>query len=458
VLVAEDTKKRSTRRALLVGGAALLVVGATGAGFLVDRKDRQAARARAQDLASQAYGALRQGDLRRAVALANDARASDPNGREAAEAWLHASGLYLVDGDGTAADGVALLEKARLLGAKGTLIAFAALTASIATKNDKLATSLLEEQSKRGVASDAYYELAAGAVLDLACDPAAAERYAASADAWADAILPRVRRARSFLLDGKLAAAKDALASLPQGRAEVLVLGAVIKRLEAPRGKPAYVDPFAATDLPRSVRALAQALTVGAETETAGLDVALDDADTPMVAVLCGRVALSAGDLEGAAHAAASALKMRPELGEATRLAVTLALGRGDLEQAEKLAEDGSDAESKHLVRAIRAYEDRKPELVREEAMSAFDEGASAWSLASAARGLEGDGPMPTPAELEAALARGEPWAAELRVDALLAANDLEGARKLSSAWATSSAPRKRRALAIAKAIDSPDP
>jgi hypothetical protein len=30
----------------------------------------------------------------------------------------------------------------------------------------------------------------------------------------------------------------------------------------------------------------------------------IDDADTPMVAVLCGRVALTAGDVEGATHAA----------------------------------------------------------------------------------------------------------------------------------------------------------
>jgi hypothetical protein len=107
VLVAEDTKKSRRRRTFLLGGAALVVGAVSGGAYLVDQNDRKAARERARDLAGQAYGALRAGDIRRAVTLANEARAADPAGREAASAWLHATGLYLVDGDGTASDGVA---------------------------------------------------------------------------------------------------------------------------------------------------------------------------------------------------------------------------------------------------------------------------------------------------------------------------------------------------------------
>jgi len=458
VLVALDKQKQKSRRALVFGGVAAALLAVGGGVAVAVRRDRESDRARGDDLAESAYAALRTGDLARGRALAADARKVDPKGRGAAEAWLHANGLYLIDGDGTVGDAIAYMDEVRTLGARGTLVAFAVLSSAVAMKNDKLATSLLSEQRSRGVEMDAYYAFAVGAALDLACDADAADAYAQSSALWVDAPLPRVRRARAFLLTENHAAARSALGELPVDRPAARVLAAALTRLELERGAPAYVDPFAATDLPRSVRAIAQALTVGKETESAGLDVALDDVDTPLVALLCGRLALSAGDREGASHAVDTALRMRPELGAAARLGVTLALGRGDLARATKLAEDSTDVEAKHLVRAVQGYEDGKPDVVRDEVLAAFDEGASSWTLATAARGVLGDGAAPDAATLAAAVERGDPWAAELAFDAALARSDVDTATKTSRGWEASTPARKRRFEALKHTEPPPNP
>jgi hypothetical protein len=458
VLVALDRQKKNGRRRLVWGLAALAALAAGGGAALAVSRDREADRARARDLAESAYAAMRSGDIARARALAEEARKIDPKGREAATAWLHATGLHLIDGDGTAADAVGYMDQVRRLGARGALVAFAVLASAVAMKNDKLATTLLEEQSGRGVGGDAFHAFAVGAALDLACSDGAAASYQDAADRWADAVLPRIRRARAFLLADNHAAAESALAELPEGRPEVRVLRAALRRLEAAAGAPAYVDPFAATDLPRSVRAIAQALTVGKETETAGLDVALDDVDTPLVALLCGRLALSAGDVDGASHAVDTALRMRPELDRAARLGTRLALSRGDLERASKVAEESTDAESKHLVRAIRGYEDKKADVVRDEVLAAFDDGASTWALASTARALLGDGPPLDPAGAALAHAADEPWSAELAFDAALARGDLAKAQTTARGWDAAPAPRKSRFAALKRAESAAKP
>ncbi len=433
------------RKILRALGATLALAAVGGAGaVLLRRRSRETEAAEGAALAEEAYSALRTGNTAGALKLAAQARKLAPDSRAAAQAWLHATGLDLLEGDGgdgAAHRAIGFLDETRVLGAKGLDLGFAVLVSAVVLKNDKLARRVLEQHEADALETDAFYELAAGAALDLDCDPVAEERFRRSAARWVDALLPRLRRARSLAFAGRYAEAGEELENVAGPAAKVMT--DVIAALEKPRATHAYVDPFAITDLPRSLRPLAQALTVSADNAQSGLDAAMSDIDCPLVALACSDIAAGALDFASAERAAQAALDMRSELSAASERIVRVRLRRGDLEQAIEAAKSSGDANALSLVAAIDAYEQGRADLLKQ---AVEDAGAGrGWTLAGAARGLLDGTTKPTLEELAMSLQTGEPWADVVAVDVAIDAGRLDDAKKITQGWADSSPPRDKR-------------
>lgn len=459
----DDTPRprRRSRRALVAGGVAVGLALVSG-GALAHRSRSAARRAQASALASQAYERLREGRIGSALKLATDARKLDPGGRDPAYAWMHATGLALLEDAGGAKEAVGFMNEARRLGAAGTDLAFCLVVGAVAVRNDKLARRTLAQHEGQGIVEDAFYAFARGAALDLCCDGAAAEAYESSLSLWADAVLPRLRLARAHLLRGKTTDAKEAVAPLPRDAIGRLVIEAAAARLETRRVAPA--PPFgsaAIAEAPRALRPIGLALLVQADDPNAALDAAMDDVDSPLVAVLSGKLAMIGGDLVSAEAAARAAQRMRPESPDVAAFGVQLALARGDLDRARAIAEESGDAATTAIVAAIDAYERKAPEKIREAVEAAMDAGVSPWRLANEARGTLGDGPPPVVAvvpkgaplpPLWAALEEGEPWADVVLFDAAFAAGDTRTCQAVVDRWKEPSKPRDaRRALLTGK-------
>lgn len=311
-----------SRRLMLAGG--LCAALATGAGVW-ERRQRAALVEQARrslERCRESLGEARLSDARRLAGEALEA-SEDP---ATLSGYVDAEALWLVDGDGGAADGVALVERARLGGLRGRALATALLSAAVSTRNDRHALALYEQHERQGIEGDGVFELVAGAALELACDPRADALYEASIERWPGAVLPRLRRARSAIAEGQLERAREVLRPLADASEGRRVLEAVASSLGASPGEPrGTFAPADAAALPRSVRPLAAALSLGDAAAALGVEAALDDADGPRAMVLLARVARARGDLDSAERAVRAAMRARPELASAQLLAEQLA-------------------------------------------------------------------------------------------------------------------------------------
>ena len=460
-----EASKKARRRTLLkaLGGLAAVGVVASGVTFLVRARARSADAKAADDGAAAAGAALLRGELRAGKKLANEAHELDPNGHAAAITFLRAGAFDLIDGDGGPNEGIALLATARNFGARGATLALVALAAGIGVKNDRLVQRILEEPLPDD-ADEGRYAYALGAGFDLVCDEASEAHYREAEElSGGKLFLASVRRVRALLFATKIDDARAAIEKLPRDRRETLVLRTLTERVAAisgvaPRPEiPKWCDPSWTSDLPKCLRALAAVLPMTDPDapfgQSAGLDAALDDVDTPLAALLAGRLALAAGDKASARSASQCALRMRKELDKARVFGTRIALLEGDLKQAKELSSDSGDKGQKLLVEAIDAYEKRDAKRLGE--IDKDTEGdPERWTLIGAATTLLGDGPKPAASILSGAVSRSEPWADLLAVDAALAVPDLDAAKKIAIAWADGpeSAERKKRKDAITKA------
>lgn len=431
------------RRRVLLATCAVLGAGA-GLTFLVRGQAARSDASEAKRLAQDTYAALRAGELPRALELATKARELDPEASEPKAAWVHALGMSLMESDGDGARATGFVYEARKIGLRGAELAFATLAAAVAMRNDHYARRVVAQHKEQGLAGDAFYDFGVGAALDLDCDPlAAAEAFASSAAKWHGAALPRLREARSLMFANKLAEATAALDELASPSPARAALTSVIDRLAKPAA-PVWVDPATVVDLPRSIRPLAQALLLGGEANF-GIDAALGDVDSPLVALCCAKLALAAQDLASAERAAEVARQLRAELAPAATLLVQIALLRGDLDKAEDAAFLSGEAEVLSLVQAIAAYEDRRADdlgRVGEEAKAAALDG---WALMEPALGLLGRRELPSQRDLDQALEARLPWADVLAVDLALHDKDAARANKLMERWLDPSPARSRR-------------
>ena len=96
-------------------------------------------------------------------------------------------------------------------------LAFASLAAALATGDAAAAQALMARlDADPGRASDAYYQLAAGAALDRAGDPKALERYDAALRAEPRLVAAELRLVRAALLAGAADGAARARAPPPK--------------------------------------------------------------------------------------------------------------------------------------------------------------------------------------------------------------------------------------------------
>lgn len=443
---------------LAAGGAIVLVAGGLGIKLATDARGKSSAE-EAEKLAQDAYAALRDGATGRAVELARRARSEDPVSERVRTAWIHAEGLDLLEGagDADAMRAVGLMSEVHRLGVRGPVFAFTALAVAVAMKNDRYARRLLDEQTERGVTTDAFWEYAAGAVYDLDCDPAnAEEHFEASASAWADALLPRLRRARSLAFDARLDEARDELeGTLPT--AVTAAARVIVERLEEP-AFAAAPEPAAVQGLPRSFRVLGEMLaTIDAgEADPALVASQAKKVDSPLVAVAFARVAAGSRQLAIADEAATVARASRPDLRTANTLHVEIALARGDLDAATKIAEATGDTELISLTAAILAYEEGDAQRLRALHDEADATGLPEWPLYAAALGNLGAAERPAIEPLSLAVDDNVPWADLMLVDASVALGRWAEAEAIVATWAEDSVARARRRRKVVDRRGSP--
>lgn len=459
-------RRRAMLRALGIGGA---LVAAWAVGTVVYLQvDAASDRERAGTRARDAEAELLRGNIAAAKKISAEARALDRMNHDAWLAFIHANATDLIDGDGDAEASVALVADARNSGGRGATLEFVALAGAIGIKNDVLAEKLLKQPHAEPVDADGFYAYAAGAAFDLVCDDASIGWYEQALALRPGCVLSRVRLARAYVFAGAFPEAREALAGLPDRSFERLVLDTLVTRIESIAGSPSgpiarggQVDRSKLGDLPRSLRTLGTALALEDPDQpwgqSAGIDAALDDADTPMVAILAGRIALADGDRVSARAAATAALSMHEELAEARVFAARVALVEGDLKRAEELGRAGPDRNLVAILRSISAYE--------ENDRAAFDrvaaeepEGVGKWPLAASATSLL-DGKSPDAAALDALAKRGEPWADLFAIDAALRRGEKDKAAKMVQQWAGTLTPaQKKRKDRVAGVLPLPPP
>ena len=221
-------------------------------------------------------------------------------------------------------------------------------------------------------ASSAWYQLIAGATLERAGDPHAAERYLAATKLDPDLIIAEVALAKQTAIDGDPAKAAElakAFRAKRPERVEGAALAALAWARDPGRGEqppPEAADAIAhAADLPLSLSAVPHALLAieavdkkawpDAKAEiTKGLAVA----DGPGVASWLGSIALDTGDEALARKAALTAVAFSGVYAPARVLAGRVALLGGRLDEALKATEDLEPASPDvAIVRAAVAYE-----------------------------------------------------------------------------------------------------
>lgn len=447
---AEEEERRKTLKLIVGGGVALL--GLAGVTAMVRSCQTKRVAGQAASLVQRTYAALTAGNLADAVGFAARARALDDRSGEAIRAWIRATGLDLIEGPPDARRAVGFVSEVRALGIRQTDFAFTNIAAAVAMRNDRYAKRLLQQHAVHEIPADEFYDYAAGAALDLDAEPtSAAVRFGACSDVWEGAWLPRLRRARSLMLDDRLEDARRELDALEGRSAAADALGEILLRVTSSKAGPPAFDVSSVEALPRCLRPLAFATSLlsGADA-AAGMSVALAEADSPLLAPLCARLAITSGDLRSAENAAISARQMRPESPLAGSLLMETRLLRGDLRGAAEAAEASGESELLLLVAAITAYEERRAEVLSKVAEDVADAGAKPWALMKEAQSALGSGSRPSKRELAKALAAHEPWADVLSVDAALEAGDWAAAEKITATWSDVSEARDKRLKRLA--------
>jgi predicted Zn-dependent protease len=318
-------------------------------------------------------------------------------------------------------------------------------------------------------ASDAWYQLVAGATLERAGDSRAKARYQAAASLDPELVVARIAQARATAIEGDaqegMRLARALRAAMPQ-RAEPVALVAIAwgrDPLREDTPAPPEVDelPKREAELPLSLKFAPHAITAlqaidKHQTADARSEIqkGLAMAESPGVAVWLGTIALSLDDEALGRKAAVSALQFSAVYEPARALAARVALLGGRLDEALKATEDlDPSSPDVAVVRAASAYErvdadgvdralDAVPPDVRKQPFLA------ALSLAQGALSgrLQPDG-----AKLLAISADDAPWSDLLAMDVALDEGELATADKIAASWGRDTDASSLRALRLAR-------
>ena len=424
----------------------LLGGGAGGYAYSQDLKEKRMARA--AQLSGEVDKALRSGrinELRASDQKLSEAFELDSLSKQAARLWLQnrVLGALLLTDEPRGIDSA--VHRGKTVGLADKEVAFGRV-ASFLTEGDVAGAAAALTRWDKDAGRDAYYQLAAGAVLERAGDLRAIERYEASRTLAPDLSATEILLGRLALLEFGKQRAMPVIESLKRRTGEqaatraLAALAWVIDR-ERPDALPGEATlqqddakqlPAPLMAVPAMVEAVKAIQSGDAAKAASAIDSAIARSDTPSLAVTLGFLAIEIGDERLARTAALRALSFSALYPRARILAARVALLGGRLEEAQKAVEElEPSSPDVAVVRAAVAYEALEPGDL-DGALSALGDAAGDPALTAlrvAADVLRGT-KYPKSEDLVGMAHPSVPWGELVAADAALDTGDLQGAER----------------------------
>ncbi|RYZ09359.1 MAG: hypothetical protein EOO73_03425 [Myxococcales bacterium] len=445
----ESPPKQKSRGALAMLIATLVIAAAGGGAYAYSRKVKAERAEEAEALNVQVDKLLKTGspsDLRSTDDRLTRAFELDSRSQRAGRLWLRNRVLnaLLVPGETRGIDAAVYRGRTVGLPEKDLLVG---KVASFLVEGDVAGGAAVLVAGDKSSGMDAYYQLAAGAVLERAGDPRALERYAAAVQLGPDLAPAEMLHARLLLLEAGPDAARPVIESLrkrtgdtPITRALTALAWVVAPNRSDELPAEGQLQPGDAEKLPAPLAAVPAMVEAGRALNkqdlpaaSRSIDSAIGVAMTPALAAGLGFLAIEAGDEVVARKAALRALQFSGVYPKARTLAARVALLGGRIDEAQKAIE-GLDPASADVavVRAVVAYESLESADLK-SALEALGNSAvgSAFSALDAAAGVVSGSAFPTPAEIEQLAAPEKPWGELVAIDAAIETGNLPLAEKL---------------------------
>jgi len=434
-----ETPSKQKTRGTWTLSAAIVLIAAVGAGsWQYSRKIRTERMQHAVALNTEVKKLLQSGsvsDLKKTDEKLNEAFELDSRSQEAARLWLQNRVLneLLTSDEVHGIDSA--VHRGRTVEVPENDLIFGRI-ASFMAEGDLAGGAGILPRSDKDCARDAYYQLAAGALLERAGDLRAVERYDAARQLDPDFVPAQLLLARLLLLEFGSERAKpvmDALHKLTGDTPITRALNALawVVDAERPDSLPseAKLEAGDADKLPaplRGVPAMVDAVQAMHDGDLAkasrSIDSAVSTAMTPSLATGLGFLAIEAGDEQLGRKAALRALQFAAVYPRARVLAARVALLAGRLEEAQKAIEELDPASADvAVVRGVVAYESLEPGDL-DAALKALGEASSRAPYAAlvAGPGLLMGRAYPAADKLEAMANPKIPWGEIVAADTAL--------------------------------------
>lgn len=445
----EAPPRQKTRGAIAIVVATALLAAAGGGSYEYLRRAKVARAEEAEALNNQVDKLLKSGnpsDLKATDERLTKSFELDSLSQRAGRLWLHNRVLnaLLLAGETRGID--AAVHRGREVGLPEKDL-LAGKVASFLVEGDVAGGAALLVRGDKDSGGDAYYQLAAGAVLERAGDPRALERYQAAARLAPDLAAAHLLLARLLLLEASTEQAKPVIEALRQKTGETPSTRALAglawvvspERTEEPPAE-AQLKPEDIAQLPAplaAIPAMVEAARALNREDLAAASKAIDSAITltmtPALAAGLGFLAIEAGDEVVARKAALRALQFSAVYPRARTLAARVALLGGRIDEAQKAIEELDPASADvAVVRAVVAYESLEATDLR-SALEALGNSAvgPAFAALEAAPGVINGSAFPPPGKLEELAAPDKPWGELVAVDAAIETGNLALAEQL---------------------------
>jgi tetratricopeptide (TPR) repeat protein len=451
----EQAPKQKTRGAWVFVLATVLVGAGGGGGYYYAEQVKTERMAQAARLNTEVSSLLLTGNLDKIRATDEKLKQAfelDSLSKDAARRWLENRFLLAILAPDEPRGLDSATHRAKRVGMDDAEFAFGKLAAFLTEGDVAGAAALLPKWDKKA-GKDAYYQLAAGAVLERAGDLRAIERYEAARALDPKLLVADMLLARVALLELGPEKARPVIDSLRQKGGDAATLQALEALYWAvDSGRPEQVPAAARIDkvqegslvvplrpIVYAVEAL-QAIESGDYKEASrAIDQGVERSLTPAMATQLGFLAIQAGDENLARSAALRALSFSAVYPKARVLAARVALLGGRLEEAQKAIEQlDPNSNDVAIVRAVVAYETLDPSAL-DVALEAFGDTKDRHELEAlaASRGVLLGSSYPAEDAVNRMAQPQIPWGQAIAVDIALATGQLDLAESLTSQWPT---------------------